>query len=363
MTEAAFELLEPAARKADILFVCDHASNKVPKPYGTLGLEEGAFAAHIAYDIGAAQIARALAAAYGAPAVLARWSRLLIDLNRGADDPTLVMKLSDGRIVPGNRNADAAEIKKRLDLYYRPYHAAIAGEIAKLRDAGAIPTVISMHSFTPVWKGFKRPWDVGVLWDKDGRLAHPLMAALKRAGFTVGDNEPYKGELEGDCMYMHGSLNGLPHVLIEIRQDLIATPEAAEKFAAQLKPIIDEALKEMGPPAVRYTRALPAPHGAATMDEKTRTELEAAAFRRLMAHLRERTDVQNIDLMNLAGFCRNCLGDWYREAAAEKGIGLEKDQAREVVYGMPPSEWKKRYQKEASVEQKAAFDKSSKTHS
>ena len=94
------------------------------------------------------------------------------------------------------------------------------------------------------------------------------------------------------------------------------------------------------------------------MDEKTRTEIEAAAFRRLVAHLRERTDVQNIDMMNLAGFCRNCLGDWYREAAAEKGIALEKGEAREIVYGMAPSEWKKRYQKEASAEALAQFAKS-----
>lgn len=99
------------------------------------------------------------------------------------------------------------------------------------------------------------------------------------------------------------------------------------------------------------------------MDEKTRTELEAAAFRHLVAHLRTRTDVQNIDLMNLAGFCRNCLGDWYREAAAQKGITLDKDEAREIVYGMPPAEWKKRYQKEAGAEALAAFAKNDKTHS
>jgi hypothetical protein len=99
------------------------------------------------------------------------------------------------------------------------------------------------------------------------------------------------------------------------------------------------------------------------MDDKTRESLEAAAFRRLVAHLRGRTDVQNIDLMNLAGFCRNCLGDWYREAAAEKGIALEKDEAREIVYGMKPSEWKKKYQKEATPEQQAAFAASQKTHS
>ena len=99
------------------------------------------------------------------------------------------------------------------------------------------------------------------------------------------------------------------------------------------------------------------------MDDKTRTELEAAVFRHLVAHLRKRTDVQNIDLMIVADFCRNCLGDWYREAAAEKGIALEKDEAREIVYGMPPGEWKKRYQKEATPEQQTAFEKAKKTHS
>jgi hypothetical protein len=98
------------------------------------------------------------------------------------------------------------------------------------------------------------------------------------------------------------------------------------------------------------------------MDDKTRIELEAATFRALVAHLRERTDVQNIDLMNLAGFCRNCLGDWYRDAAAEKGIALEKDATREIVYGMLQSEWKARYQKDASPEQKTAFERAQKGH-
>jgi predicted N-formylglutamate amidohydrolase len=363
MKEPGFEAIAAVPGGAPILFVCDHASNAVPAEYGTLGLEEGAFAAHIAADIGAATVTRALAQAYGAGAVLARWSRLLIDLNRGADDPTLVMKLSDGRIIPGNRDADDVEVAYRLEKFFRPYHDAIAERIAAMRTGGVVPIILSMHSFTPVWKGFQRPWEVGVLWDKDGRFAHPLMAALARAGFTVGDNEPYHGELEGDCMWVHGTGNGLPHALIEIRQDLIATPDAARAFAARLKPVIDDAIKAMGPAEIQYTRVLPAPKGVPNMDEKTRTELEAAAFRRLVAHLRERTDVQNIDLMNLAGFCRNCLGDWYREAAAEKGIVLEKDQAREIVYGMPPAEWKKRHQKEASAEQKAAFVKASKTHS
>jgi predicted N-formylglutamate amidohydrolase len=350
----AFERI--AGARGPLLFVCDHAANALPAAYGTLGLEADAFATHIAYDIGAAEVTRALAHAYGAPAILARWSRLLIDLNRGADDPTLVMKLSDGSIIPGNRNADAAEIAKRLKEFHAPYHAAIETEIA---GVGGVPVLISMHSFTPVWKGFHRPWEVGVLWDRDGRLALPLIDALTRAGFVVGNNEPYSGELENDCLYAHGTMNGLPHVLIEMRQDLIATLEAARSFAKRLKPVLDEALAKMGVAELKFTRPLK----GNIMDEKTRTELEAAVFRHLVAHLRKRTDVQNIDMMILAGFCRNCLGDWYREAAAEKGITLEKDAAREIVYGMAQAEWKKKYQTEVTPEKQADFDHAQKTHS
>ncbi len=181
-----------------------------------------------------------------------------------------------------------------------------------------------------------------------------------RAGFAVGDNEPYTGALENDCMYSHGTMNGLPHALIEMRQDLVATPAAATAFALRLKPAIDAALAAMGAPQIRFSRPLAAPKGAHAMDESTRTELEAAVFRRLVAHLRARTDVQNIDMMTLAGFCRNCLGDWYREAAADKGIALEKDEARGLVYGMTPAEWKTRYQKDATPAQQKAFEQSQK---
>ena len=336
-----------------MLFLCDHASNALPAAYGTLGLDAALFDTHIASDIGAATVTRALAEAFGAPAILARWSRLLVDLNRGEDDPTLVMKLSDSSLIPGNARIGPDEIARRIADFHAPYHAAIADEI----DAMGMPVLVSVHSFTPVWKGWQRPWEIGVLWDRDGRLARPLIEECARAGFAVGDNEPYDGELENDCLYRHGTMRGLPHVLIEIRQDLIATEAAARAFAARLKPILERALAALGPPALHFTRPLGLK--GTTMNEKTRVELEAAAFRHLVAHLRARTDVQNIDLMNLAGFCRNCLGDWYREAAAEKGIALDKDAAREIVYGMPPSEWKKRYQKEASPEQQAAFAKAS----
>jgi len=305
-----------------------------------------------------------LAARFVSPAIIARWSRLVVDLNRGADDPTVVMKLSDGQIVPGNRALDQAGIKDRLQRYHAPYHAVIAERVAEASTAGIVPVLVSIHSFTPSWRGHARPWHIGILWDRDSRLARALMERLAREGdIVVGDNEPYSGALENDTLYRHGTMNGLPHVLIELRQDLIADEVGAKRWATRLESVLEDAIAAMGPPKITFTRPLAALSGEQAMDEKTRTELEAAVFRRLVAHLRARTEVQNIDMMNLAGFCRNCLGDWYREAAAEKGIALDKDQSREIVYGMPPSEWKKRYQKEASAEAQAKFQQAQKTHS
>jgi len=357
----AFDLVQPRrSGRLPVLFVCDHASNRLPESYRTLGLVPELLETHIAYDIGAGTVARALAEEFGATAILARWSRLLIDLNRGADDPTLVMKLSDGSVIAGNARADPDEIAHRTAAYHEPYHSAIAQEIGQFRVRGLVPSIVSIHSFTPAWKGRPRPWEVGVLWDRDPRLSRPLMDALRAGGFVVGDNEPYSGELENDCLYRHGTMNGLPHVLIEIRQDLIGTDAEARAFASRLKPILASALETMGASRINLTRPL-ATKGQ-NMDQATRTELEAAVFRRLVAHLRERTDVQNIDLMITGGFCRNCLGDWYREAAAEKGVNLDKDEARGLVYGMAPSEWKKRYQKEATAEQQVAFERSQKIH-
>jgi predicted N-formylglutamate amidohydrolase len=237
MTENAFEAI---AGNGPLLFLCDHASNALPP--GGLGLDPALLSTHIAYDIGAAAATRALACAYGAPALLGVWSRLLIDLNRGADDPTIVMKLSDGSIIPGNARADTAEVTRRIRDFHAPYHSAIDAALDRI-GPGAV--VISMHSFTPAWKGRARPWETGVLYDRDTRLSAPLMARLREAGFTVGDNEPYAGALEGDTLYQHGTLRGLPHVLIEIRQNLIASEDAAQGFASRLKTILDLALDDM----------------------------------------------------------------------------------------------------------------------
>ena len=238
----AFERLAPGDPSSPLLFLCDHASAALPPERALLGLDPALFQTHIAYDIGAALVTRTLAARFQAGAVLGRWSRLLIDLNRGEDDPTLVMKLSDGSIIPGNRDAGPDEVARRVRDYYRPYHAAIAVELDRIGPQAAL---ISIHSFTPVWKGRARPWEVGVLWDADRRLAGPLMARLSQYAFLYGDNEPYSGALENDCLNRHGTRRGLPHVLIEIRQDLIATEAMAQDFAGRLYPVLAAAIADM----------------------------------------------------------------------------------------------------------------------
>ena len=191
----AFEHVPCGDAKSNLLLLCDHASAALPQGYGRLGLDPALFDTHIAYDIGAAQVTRALASRFRAAAVLGTWSRLLIDLNRGADDPTLVMKLSDGSLIPGNRTAGPEEIERRIRNFHAPYHDAIAAELDRIGPKAAI---ISIHSFTPSWKGKARPWEVGVLWDKDRRLAGPLMQRLSQHAFIWGDNEPYSGALEND---------------------------------------------------------------------------------------------------------------------------------------------------------------------
>ena len=229
----------PASRPGGVVFLCDHASNAVPPAYGTLGLPAAEFKRHIASDIGAGDLTVALAAAFDAPALLGVWSRLLIDLNRGPDDPTLVMKISDGALIPGNASADAAEVAHRIATYHAPYHAAIEDEIVSSMTGGFAPALVSMHSFTPVWRGDPRPWEIGILWDRDDRLAKPLIAAFRAAGLETGDNEPYDGALEGDTLWTHATMRGLPNVLIEVRQDLIAD----DAGVAKMTPIVAAALR------------------------------------------------------------------------------------------------------------------------
>jgi predicted N-formylglutamate amidohydrolase len=225
----------PGNRAAGVLVLCDHATNRVPAEYGDLGLPAQQFARHIAYDIGAERLARRLAARLDAPLLMTGFSRLVIDPNRGEDDPTLVMRLSDGAIVPGNARVDAAERQRRIEALHRPYHDAVAAELDAMLTTGVVPAVVSIHSYTPFWKGVARPWHAAVLWDADPRLNLPLIAALRAVdGLVIGDNQPYDGALSGDTLFRHATRRGLAHTLIEVRQDLIETDEGADSWADRL---------------------------------------------------------------------------------------------------------------------------------
>lgn len=163
---------------------------------------------------------------------------MLVDANRGPDDPTLVMRLSDGRVIPGNARIDASEIEKRCRLFWQPYRRAIAAQLEAMTARGHVPAIISVHSFTSAWKGTERPWQVGILWDSDARLAQPLIEALEAAGLQVGDNEPYDGALEGDTLDAEVTRRGLAGCLLEIRQDLIAETSRAMTWADLLAEIL-----------------------------------------------------------------------------------------------------------------------------
>lgn len=226
-----------------VVVLCDHATNHLPPEYGTLGLPAGELVRHIAYDIGAQAVTRGLAKRLGAPAVLSRFSRLLIDPNRGEDDPTLVMRISDGAVIAGNRHLDAAERTRRINRFYAPYHNAISGVLDTCLSTGVVPIIVSMHSFTPAWKGAPRPWHAGVLWDKDPRLAVPFLDALRvDRTLVVGDNEPYSGILKGDTLWKHATQRGLANALIEVRQDLITAEEGQDEWSERLASIVESLL-------------------------------------------------------------------------------------------------------------------------
>ncbi len=235
-----FDIIE-GDRSRGLVLLADHAGRALPDEYGDLGLPATEFDRHIAYDIGVERVTRQLARLTGAPALMANFSRLLIDPNRGEDDPTLIRQLYDGTVVPGNYPMDAEERERRLDRFYRPYHDAVGAMISSVHEAtGRSPFIFSIHSFTPVMQGRERPWHVGVLWDLDDRAPKALIDALSEdPTLVVGDNEPYDGALRGDTMYRHAIVNGFAHALIEIRQDLIADDSGADEWAARLAPIVD----------------------------------------------------------------------------------------------------------------------------
>jgi predicted N-formylglutamate amidohydrolase len=248
----SYELIE-GDLDCGLLLLADHASNHIPADYGDLGLSEATRRRHIAYDIGVGPLTRDLAERFNAPALVTTFSRLIIDPNRGEDDPTLIMRLSDGDVVPGNAAVDAAERERRLDRFYRPYHAALERTIDAMLATGQVPAILSVHSYTPIWKGMKRPWHAGLLWDSDPRFSRALLDALRAEhGLRVGDNEPYSGALKNDTMYRHASSRGLAHALLEVRNDLIETPAGVLEWADRLEPLLREILEDQTLHEIRH---------------------------------------------------------------------------------------------------------------
>jgi predicted N-formylglutamate amidohydrolase len=237
----AFQILGEE-RSSRWLVTCDHASNHVPDwvAGGALGICADDMARHIAYDVGAAGLSVALAEALGCPAILSGFSRLVIDPNRGVEDPTLMMRLYDGTIIPANRAADVGE---RLERLYHPYHAALARLAARRDDT----VIVAVHTFTPSLKGrTPRPWHVGVLHSHlDSRLSQALLARLADHDLVVGDNEPYAGHLPGDSIDKHALQAGRHNTLIEVRNDLIGDDVGQRAWAALLAPLLEGALSDV----------------------------------------------------------------------------------------------------------------------
>ncbi|KZX94359.1 MULTISPECIES: N-formylglutamate amidohydrolase [unclassified Sulfitobacter] len=236
-------LIEGETRSGRWLVTCDHAAPTVPKAIanGDLGLPAEDMNRHISYDPGAAGTSRALGDRLDAPVLLGNFSRLVIDPNRGEDDPTLLMKLYDGTIIPANRNADAAERERRLALCHRPYHEAYARLAAR-----PATVILAIHSFTPQLRGRPpRPWQIGVLHAGDERLSRPMLDLLRsETDLTVGYNEPYTGFLPGDSIDRHALRHGRPNILIELRNDLIATKEQQQDWADLLVPLLERVLAQ-----------------------------------------------------------------------------------------------------------------------
>ena len=228
----AFEIVNPDGASAAFL-ICDHASNRIPRKLGTLGLTEAQRADHIAWDPGAANMARRLSALLDAPLVLSGYSRLVIDCNRPLDSTQLTAPVSGGVTVPGNAAVTTQDRAARLDELHQPYHKAI--EALLDARAGRPTLLLSIHSFTPELDDGPRPWRIAIAYGEDDRLARLLIPVLRQDGTVVGDNQPYSVSAWSDySIPVHGERRGIPHVLVETRQDGIRTPETAAAWAEKL---------------------------------------------------------------------------------------------------------------------------------
>lgn len=244
--------IENAGGAGPFVILCDHASNDFPPEFGSLGLAPAERAAHIAWDPGALAVSRHLARVLDAVLVRATVSRLVIDCNRPLDAPDLIAAMSEETTIPGNVAFTDAERRHRIAAIHAPYHDAIDRLIGERLAAGRETALLAVHSFTPVFRGTARPWQVGIVFDRDRRIADGLIDGLKADGVCVGVNEPYS---PADRVYYtltrHADRRGLPAVMIEIRNDLIGSEaeqaDWAERIGAHLAS--NEAVKGREPSA------------------------------------------------------------------------------------------------------------------
>ncbi|MEM6808704.1 MAG: N-formylglutamate amidohydrolase [Pseudomonadota bacterium] len=235
-----YEILNADATRP-LLLVCEHASRRVPDQlHGAY--PEMLLDTHYGCDIGTEPLVRQLAESLGARAVIARYSRIVIDCNRRLDDPTLLLADTDLGPVAANSDLSDAELKARVDDIYVPFHAAVGRELRELSSGLSSPVYVAIHSFTPELTGSARPWDMGVMWDADPRLAQRLHESLhQEPGLLIGDNEPYSGKYAADfSVDFHAERAGLANVAIEIRQDHLRTAAGVSAWAVRLATALDE---------------------------------------------------------------------------------------------------------------------------
>jgi predicted N-formylglutamate amidohydrolase len=229
------------------LIVADHAGNAMPRSLGRLGVSEIECGRHIAWDIGIAEVCRHLADALDATLIQQNYSRLVIDCNRTPGSETSIPEVSELTSVPGNVRLSQDQNSARVRDVFQPYHARIETELDRRWEAGRPAALIAMHSFTPIFLDLARPWHVGVLYNRDSRLAHHLIALINGVdGLVVGDNEPYTVTDASDyTILVHGERRGLHHVAIEIRQDLIGDDKGQRAWAALLARLLPRACQKL----------------------------------------------------------------------------------------------------------------------
>jgi predicted N-formylglutamate amidohydrolase len=234
--------IQPGSLDAGVLVLCDHAGRVTPQALNRLGLADDAFERHIAYDIGAAELARDLARRLNATLIEQAYSRLVIDCNRAPDREDLIPPVSDGTLIPGNAHLTGVAAQARIDAIHTPYHDAIAAEIDRALAVGVRPALILIHSFTPAMGGVTRPWKVGVL-HQGNPLSLAMLALLEaEPGLTVGDNEPYAMDSIDYTAPRHAQARGLEYLELETRQDLIADGVGQALFAELYARLIPKAL-------------------------------------------------------------------------------------------------------------------------